>query len=1037
MGKNREGKEGGGVGFLIRNDIKNIIEEETNTQSVNLIESKWIKLKNKSNIAIGVVYGKQETAKKEIAERQFEELTTKTNMLQKTKNVIILGDFNAKIEIKKQNYTQKESRNGTLLQEFTKQTNTKIINSMDNHQGSWTRENRKNSNEKSIIDYIIISQPLEGSIIESATDNSNIYQIEGMNPTDHNVITATINTELKSNKKTIKRWKTGKKEDWAKFNEEIQKGWCKLNEKQRNYTNLQAEITKCMEKTIGSRTIKTNNKTKISNPRIKQAKKERKDQKQLFQKACKEDYNDKEEKMKKYINSQKTVKTLIEEQLKANTLTKVNRIIKEGGANSNTFWKIRKQLLNHNKNNEYETKNEDGEQIANPQQAKEHIAKYYEDLYQAREGEDSHKQWTEQINKTVNDISKQQDSPNSSKPFSYDELLNCIKRLKKNKSTGPDDIPNEVFIEADENTKRIYLQIMNQIYETEIIPPMWQEGEIIRIYKGKGEKGKCSNERGITLASNMGKVFERLLNNRITNDITMTEAQAGGQAGRSTADHIIILNSIINQKKVTMKKQDLYIVFLDVTKAYDKAWLNAILYATNKNGLKGKHWRLVKELNSNLTAKIRTQHGLTREINIRDSIRQGGVLSVIEYANLIDEIAKELDLRSIGHQKLWNNNTIGCLLWMDDVALIHHDKEEIQKMLNTTDDIAKRYHIKFGKNKSQVLTIGNSEIIPNLTLGDMQLDHTETYKYLGMTLNKKGNLESHLKATKGKIEAALQTIFSLAGNEEFQSIEMAAIWKLVNTCLIPILTYGAETWIPTKVEVKQAQRILENAIKRIIRAPITTPSEIITAETGIWDIETQIAKKQILYYHKIRTTVNPNSLIAITITDPQNPWRKHLEKTLHDTNIPIEEVLEKNQTQAKQYISNKLKEHQINKIYKAAEEKSKVRDYVCNKTRKTITERPAYMTRLQRKACTNIFNTRARMIKVKGNYKNNHTDMKCRWCKKKEETQIHILTECNGFKDLTSNTEQEIYYQDDHDSTIKSAEIMGKIIGRIEATQLM
>ena len=37
--------------------------------------------------------------------------------------------------------------------------------------------------------------------------------------------------------------------------------------------------------------------------------------------------------------------------------------------------------------------------------------------------------------------------------------------------------------------------------------------------------------------------------------------------------------------------------------------------------------------------------------------------------------------------------------------------------------------------------------------------------------------------------------------------------------------------------------------------------------------------------------------------------------------------------QAKGYVNNKLKEHQIRKIYSAAEEKSKVRDYICNKTR--------------------------------------------------------------------------------------------------------
>ena len=101
----------------------------------------------------------------------------------------------------------------------------------------------------------------------------------------------------------------------------------------------------------------------------------------------------------------------------------------------------------------------------------------------------------------------------------------------------------------------------------------------------------------------------------------MTEAQAGGQAGKSTADNINILNSIINHSK-RKKKQNLYIAFLDVTKTYDKAWLNAIMYTVHKNGLEGKNWKIVKELNSNLTAKVRTKYGLTRTIQIRDSSTQ-------------------------------------------------------------------------------------------------------------------------------------------------------------------------------------------------------------------------------------------------------------------------------------------------------------------------------------------------------------------------------------------------------------------------------
>ena len=118
-------------------------------------------------------------------------------------------------------------------------------------------------------------------------------------------------------------------------------------------------------------------------------------------------------------------------------------------------------------------------------------------------------------------------------------------------------------------------------------------------------------------------------------------------------------------------------------------------------------------------------------------------------------------------------------------------------------------------------------------------------------------------------------IFNLAGNAEFNTIEMSAIWRLVHTCIIPILTYGAETWTPTKVEIKETQRILNNALKRILRAPITTPTEIITAETGIWDMETQISKKQIMQYYRIKSNEAPDSTTRKLATDPKNPMAQN------------------------------------------------------------------------------------------------------------------------------------------------------------------
>ena len=87
---------------------------------------------------------------------------------------------------------------------------------------------------------------------------------------------------------------------------------------------------------------------------------------------------------------------------------------------------------------------------------------------------------------------------------------------------------------------------MNEIYLEEEIPDQWQLGEINRIFKEKGTKGKCSNERGITLASNVGKVFEGIINNRVKPNINIIEFQAGGQEGAATADHLTILKEPVN-----------------------------------------------------------------------------------------------------------------------------------------------------------------------------------------------------------------------------------------------------------------------------------------------------------------------------------------------------------------------------------------------------------------------------------------------------------------------------------------------------------
>ena len=169
---------------------------------------------------------------------------------------------------------------------------------------------------------------------------------------------------------------------------------------------------------------------------------------------------------------------------------------------------------------------------------------------------------------------------------------------------------------------------------------------------------------------------------------------------------------------------------MDVTKAYDKASLDAIMYVLHERGLNPKLWKIVKELNTNLLTTIQTKHGPTRKISITDSIRQGGVLSVTMYALMMDETNKALIETNLGINIPESNYRIPCLLWMDDVVLAETKTENTQKELDITNHISMKYHVEYGMPKTKYLRVGKNKNPITLKLGHQTIDETEKYTYL-------------------------------------------------------------------------------------------------------------------------------------------------------------------------------------------------------------------------------------------------------------------------------------------------------------------
>ena len=100
------------------------------------------------------------------------------------------------------------------------------------------------------------------------------------------------------------------------------------------------------------------------------------------------------------------------------------------------------------------------------------------------------------------------------------------------------------------------------------------------------------------------------------------------------------------------------------------------------------------------------------------------------------------------------------------------------------------------------------------------------------------NMTNQITAIGGKVEAAYQTLITVAEDREFKNIKMQAIWTLVQTCIIPIITYASETWHLNKQEGKKLNQILDKILKRILMTPGATPREALYIETWLLDIGT-------------------------------------------------------------------------------------------------------------------------------------------------------------------------------------------------------
>ena len=204
--------------------------------------------------------------------------------------------------------------------------------------------------------------------------------------------------------------------------------------------------------------------------------------------------------------------------------------------------------------------------------------------------------------------------------------------------------------------------------------------EVVHVFK-KGDSNSLTNYRPIAILSQISKIFEKMLFNRINDYLEkyhlVSDKQFGFRQNSSTS------HALCNIYEKLIQNADRGMctccVFLDVTKAFDTVNHDVLLHKMeNFYGFRGLALKLMRSYLSNRRQYTKMKMCKSELLNIEYGVPQGsslGPLLFLLYINDFDNLPLDLPLAS----------QLDTLLSADDtfLAMSDHNLSKLQDRVNT------------------------------------------------------------------------------------------------------------------------------------------------------------------------------------------------------------------------------------------------------------------------------------------------------------------------------------------------------------------
>ena len=235
----------------------------------------------------------------------------------------------------------------------------------------------------------------------------------------------------------------------------------------------------------------------------------------------------------------------------------------------------------------------------------------------------------------------------------------------------------------------VLTEICNRILRTREWPTPLTQSLIITLPK-KGNLQFCQNNRTISLTSLSSKGMLKVILNTLKPKVEeiIAEEQAWLRAGRSTIEQIFNLRILC--ENYLQHQQNLYHVFIDFKKPFDRVWHEPLWAIVRMYNFSANLVRIIEQLYDKATSAVQMNGRIGEWFRTTVGERKGCLLSPTLFNIFLERIMSDALEEHDGKVSIGGRN-ITNLRFADDIGALAEEEQELEALTENLDKICIRY----------------------------------------------------------------------------------------------------------------------------------------------------------------------------------------------------------------------------------------------------------------------------------------------------------------------------------------------------------